>query len=204
MSVRCSSEEQELKEDTARDHRIKCWEECSSGVSLLDGWTILPVTAGLTSGRKISLETVGAQNTGSATAGIQATGGRLTRKDESYHGCDSMWRKNIMCAMAGILVTGIQLVGVKRTIVTTISAHRRGESTTTFTGVEVNPGESLAYTAAQSWIIVLRPFRKVEEALLYKFGLKPRVIQRNSQAVGIGGKAKVLGKVLVWEVSTVL
>ena len=100
-----------------------------------------------------------------------------------------------MCAMAGIRVLGTQLVGVKRTIVTTISAHRRGESTTTFTGVEVNPGESLADTAAQSWIIVLRPFWKVEEALLYKFGLKTRVIQSNSQAVGIGGKAKVLGKV---------
>ena len=41
----------------------------------------------------------------------------------------------------------------------------------------------------------VRPLRKAEEALFYKFGLKLRVINGNNQAVGIGGKAKVLGKV---------
>ena len=75
------------------------------------------------------------------------------------------------------------------------SLHRRGGDTTIFTGLEVDPGESLADTAAQSGIIDLRPFRKAEEALFYKFGLKPRVINGNNQAVGVGGKAKVLGKV---------
>ena len=75
----------------------------------------------------------------------------------------------------------------------TKSLHRRGGDTTIFTGLEVDPGESLADTAAQSEIIDLRPFRKAEEALFHKFGLKPRVINGITQAVGIGGKAKVLG-----------
>ena len=75
------------------------------------------------------------------------------------------------------------------------SLHRREESLTTFTGLEVDPGESLADTAAQSGIIDLRSFRKAQEALLCKFGLMPRVIHSNNQAVGIGRKAKVLGKV---------
>ena len=35
---------------------------------------------------------------------------------------------------------------------------------------------------------------KAEEALFHKFGLKSRVIPGDNQAVGIGGKAKVLGK----------
>ena len=56
-------------------------------------------------------------------------------------------------------------------------------------------GESLADTAAQSGIIDVRRFRKAEEALFHKFGLKPHVIPGDNQAVGIGGRAKVLGKV---------
>ena len=66
------------------------------------------------------------------------------------------------------------------------SLHRGEGDTTIFTGLEVDPGESLADTAAQSGIIDIRPFRKAEEALFYKFGLKPRVINGNNQAVGIG------------------
>ena len=65
----------------------------------------------------------------------------------------------------------------------------------TFTEIEVDLGESLADTVAQSGVIDIRPFRKAEEALFYKFGLKPRVIPGDNQAVGIGGKAKVLGEV---------
>ena len=38
-------------------------------------------------------------------------------------------------------------------------------------------------------------FRKAEEALFPKFGLKPRVIPGDNQAVGTGVRAKVLGKV---------
>ena len=38
-------------------------------------------------------------------------------------------------------------------------------------------------------------FGRAEEALFHKFGLKPRVIPGDNQAVGIGGRAKVLGKV---------
>ena len=71
----------------------------------------------------------------------------------------------------------------------------RGNDVATFSGIEVDPGESLADTAAQSGIIDVRPFRKAEEALFQKFGLKPRVIPGDNQAVGIGGRAKVLGKV---------
>ena len=53
----------------------------------------------------------------------------------------------------------------------------------------------LLNTAAQSGVIDIRPFRNAEEALFHKFGLKPRVIPGDNQAVGIGGKAEVLGKV---------
>ena len=70
-----------------------------------------------------------------------------------------------------------------------------GDDAATFSGVEYDPGKSLADTAAQSGVIDVRPFRKAEGALFHKFGLKPRVIPGDNQAVGIGGKAKVLGKV---------
>ena len=75
------------------------------------------------------------------------------------------------------------------------SLCRGQENVSTFTGLEVDPGESLADTAALSGVIDLRPFGKAEEALFHKFGLKPRVICSDNQAEGIGGKAKVLGKV---------
>ena len=69
------------------------------------------------------------------------------------------------------------------------------DDVSTFTGLEVDPAESLADTAAQSGVIDLRSFREAEEALFHKYGLKPRVIPNDNQAVGIGGKAEVLGKV---------
>ena len=76
-----------------------------------------------------------------------------------------------------------------------ISSLCRGDDVATFSGIEVDPGDSLADTAAQSGVIDIRPLRKAEEALFHKFGLKPRVILGDNQAVGIGGRAKVLGKV---------
>ena len=76
-----------------------------------------------------------------------------------------------------------------------ISSLCRSNDVATFSGIEVDPGESLADTAAQSGIIDVRPFREAEEALFHKFGLRPRVIPGDNQAVGIGGRAKVLGKV---------
>ena len=76
-----------------------------------------------------------------------------------------------------------------------INSFCRSDSAATFSGIEVDPGESLADTAAQSGVIDVRPFRKAEEALFHKFGLKPRVIPGDNQAVDIGGRAKVLGKV---------
>ena len=75
------------------------------------------------------------------------------------------------------------------------SLCRGDDDAATFRRIEVDPGESLADEAAQSGVIDIRPFRKAEEALFHKFGLKPRVIPRYNHAVGIGGKAKVLGKV---------
>ena len=46
-----------------------------------------------------------------------------------------------------------------------ISSLCRSNDVATFSGIEVDPGESLADTAAQSGIIDVRPFRKAEEAL---------------------------------------
>ena len=82
-----------------------------------------------------------------------------------------------------------------KSMIQLISSLCRGNDVATFSGIEVDPSESLADTAAQSGIIDVRPFRKAEEALFHKFGLKPRVISGDNQAVGIGGRAKVLGKV---------
>ena len=80
-----------------------------------------------------------------------------------------------------------------------ISSLCRGNDVATFSGIEVDPGESLGDTAAQSGIIDVRPFRKAEEALFHKFGLKPRVIPfpcRHTPPVPSGGRAKVFGKAL--------
>ena len=38
-------------------------------------------------------------------------------------------------------------------------------------------------------------FASLKTLFFHKFGLKPRVIHSTNQAVGIGGQAKVLGKV---------
>ena len=76
-----------------------------------------------------------------------------------------------------------------------INSLCRSDDAATFSGIEVDPGESLADTAAQSGVIDVRPLRKADEALFNKFGLKPRFIPGDNQAVGIGGKTKVLGKV---------
>ena len=72
----------------------------------------------------------------------------------------------------------------------------------TFKGIEVDPGDSLADTTVQSGVIDVRPFRKAEEALFHKFGLKPRVIPRQpssghwrqSQGVGKGADALRYGR----------
>ena len=78
------------------------------------------------------------------------------------------------------------------------SLCRGDDDAATFTGIEDDPGESLADTAAQSGVIDLRPFRKAEEALFHKLGLKLRVISwrqpnsghwRQSQGVGKGRDA---------------
>ena len=82
-------------------------------VCLTVGATILYVTAVLAPSTNFTLTTVGAQNTGSATAGIQAIGGPLMARGA-----------NIMCTMAEIPVTGKRLVEIKRTSVATITLNR--------------------------------------------------------------------------------
>ena len=75
------------------------------------------------------------------------------------------------------------------------SLCRGDDDAANFTGIEVDPGESLADTAAQSGVIDIRPFRKPKRLSSTSLDSKPRVILGDNQAVGIGGKAKVLGKV---------
>ena len=75
------------------------------------------------------------------------------------------------------------------------SLCRGYDDAATFTGIEVDPGKSLADTAAQSGVSHRHSSVSAEEALFHKFGLKPRVIPGDNQEVDIGGKAKVLGKV---------
>ena len=53
-----------------------------------------------------------------------------------------------------------------------IKSRCRSDGAATFTGIEVDPGESLADTAAQSGVIDIRPVGKAEEALFHKFVLK--------------------------------
>ena len=84
------------------------------------------------------------------------------------------------------------------------SLCRGNDDAATFTGIEVDPGVSLADTAAQSGVINIPPFRKAEEALFHKFGLKPRVISGDNQAVCIEGKARCWERwrcAPVWEAS---
>ena len=145
-------------------------------------------------GTSILGETVGIRVTGKRLVGIKRTNvititlsrnGSLigNKKNEHHHDhIESQWFTHAF----------FEALSVDQLI----NSLNRGEGDTTiFTGLEVDPGESLADTSAQIGIIDIRPFRKGEEALFYKFGLKPRVINGNNQAVGIGGKAKVLGKV---------
>ena len=54
------------------------------------------------------------------------------------------------------------------------SLCRGDDDAATFRRIEVDPGESLADTAAQSGVIDIRPFWKAEKALFHKFGLKPK------------------------------
>ena len=64
-----------------------------------------------------------------------------------------------------------------------------------FTGIEVDPAESLADTAAQSGVIDIRRFGRPKKLSSTSLDSKLRVIPGDNQAVGIGGRAKVLGKV---------
>ena len=199
VSVLGSSEEQELKEDPARDYWIKV-------VCLTVGATILHVTAVLAPSTNFYTDnswrsehvkrdswhsshwrtTDGTWSKHHVHDGWNSSHWKTTGWDQEnerrHDHVESQWFTH---AFFEALSVG-QLIN---------SLHRGEGNTTIFTGLEVDPGESLADTAAQSGTIDLRPFRKAEEALFYKFGLKPCVINGNNQAVGIGGKGKVLGKV---------
>ena len=63
-------------------------------------------------------------------------------------------------------------------------------------GITVEAGHSLADTAAQNGVVGLPEFRKLEKVLWNQFGLKCVLLPSNkTSAVGIGGKAKTLGRV---------
>ena len=88
-SVLCSSEEQELKEDLARDYWMKVWDECSFAA------TILHVTAVLAPSTNFTL--TGWRSDHWKRDSWHSSHWRTTdchRKDESYHGCDGTWSKH--------------------------------------------------------------------------------------------------------------
>ena len=71
----------------------------------------------------------------------------------------------------------------------------QGNYVATFSGIEVDPGESLADTAAQSGIIDVRPFSEGRRGSLPQIWPQTTCHPGDNQAVGIGGRTKVLGKV---------
>ena len=211
-SVLCSSEESELNKGSATDDCIKCWDECfcgdssadtrgnnsqcDSGVDAqhkyhtgndwrsrhwkMDSWR---VSHWETRGWHQKDDTWSKNNVGDGWNSSHWETSGWCQEDECRHDHDkTQWFSHAFFEALNV----DQLIN---------SLHRGEESVTPLTGLEVDPGESLADTAAQSGIIDLRPFGKAEDALFHKFGLKPRVIHSNSQAVGTGGQAKVLGKV---------
>ena len=151
----------------------------------LIGTSTATTTTGRTPGASVNLMTSGVRATGKRAAGV------------SRHWETSGWNKTDECnndreRQRGSNHSFFEIMYVNQLI---DSLCRGDDDAVTFTGIEVDPGESLADTTAQSGVIDVRPFRKAEEALFHKFGLKPTVIPGDNQAVGIGGKAKVLGKV---------
>ena len=195
----------------------------TAGTNHGTGMTI--VTSGLTSGRMVTMATDGFMaGTSTATAMTGRTLGEseiLALCVNTMMTTRQMRGASANLMMSGVRVTGKRAVGARaigRRADTDecsndlkeqmrsshsffeaknqlISSLCRGNDVATFSGIEVDPVESLADTAAQSGIIDVRPFRKAEEAPFHKFGLKPRVIPVDNQAVGTGGRAKVLGKV---------
>ena len=74
------------------------------------------------------------------------------------------------------------------------SLCRGDDDAATFTGIEVDPGESLADTTAQSGIIDVRPFRKAEEALFHKFGTQTACHHRLQPSSGHWRQSQGVGK----------
>ena len=66
-----------------------------------------------------------------------------------------------------------------------------------WSGLEVTPSESLADTAAQNGVVGIKAFREHEKLLYDQHGLRPTVSSTPGTAVGVGGRAKVLGRVRV-------
>ena len=211
--VLCSSEEPELEKGSARDDWIKCCDECFNRDSSADRVCNHSHCGG-------GADAPNKYHTGNSwrsrhwkmdswSSSHWETSG-WHQEDGNHHDCDDTWSKHNIddgwnsshwetsgwCQEDefhhNFRHAFFEALNVDQLI---NSLHRGDESVTTFTGLEVDPGESLADTAAQSGIIDLRLIRKAEEALFYKFGLKPRVTHSNNQAVGIGSKAKVLGTV---------
>ena len=63
--------------------------------------------------------------------------------------------------------------------------------------LNVTPGCSLVDTAAQSATVGAKAFRKHEELLWTKYGLRCKLKMEPTRATGVGGKAQVLSKVTI-------
>ena len=177
VSVLGSSVEQELKEDLGRDCWIKVWNGCSSGDSLFDGWSDdSPCDSGAGAQHKVypdnSWRSEHWKRNRWHSSHWRTTDGTWS-KHHVYDGWNSShwkttgWdqeneRRHDHVESQWFTHAFFEALSVDQLI---NSLHRRGGDTTIFTGVEVDPGESLADTGAQSGTIDLRPFRKAEEAL---------------------------------------
>ena len=74
--------------------------------------------------------------------------------------------------------------------------HPKESEDSSWIGLQIAPGESLAATAAQNGVIGTGTFRALEKQLVTK-GLKCKRVSGKASAVGIGGKAEIIGKVIV-------
>ena len=151
------------------------------------GTSTTTTTTGRTLGESGTLVTSGARATGKRAAGVRATG-RLSGMER-----DSQVQYQDRGGQQWSNHSFFETVNVDQLI---NSLCRGDDDAATFWRIEVDPGEPLADTAAQSGVIDMSAlFGRPKRLSIHNFGLKPRVIPGDNQAVDIGGKAKVLGMV---------
>ena len=175
-SVLCPSEEPELKKGSARDDWIKCWDKCFSRDSSADGGGNNSHCDGGANARH-KYHIGNSWHSGHWKMDSWHSGQWKTsdwhRKDGNHHDCVDTWSKNNMddCWNSNHWKTSGWCQEDERhhdqdksqwfthaffgalNVDQLVSSFQRGEeSVTTFTGLEVDQGESLADTAAQSGI----------------------------------------------------